>query len=687
MKRDFLLKILIAGLLFQTVFISSVVAQIQDERAFGNKSAGEKRIALVLGNSDYGTSIGKLKNPVNDANDMAEALKRLGFSLVGGKPQFNLNRRQMLEQIREFGSQIKQGGVGLFYFAGHGVQVDRRNYLIPITDSLKYQEDAEFEAIDVDAVLREMEYADNALNILILDACRNNALPKKTRNMKDGLIEPNLKPSGVYIAFAARDGQTASENASGRNGLYTQELLKNIETPNLRLEDIFIKTRVEVKRLSNRIQEPIEYGALDAPFYFLKTEVNSTLVTQSVISIIPFLIPPENIKRAEKIAQLGEELRKKEDCPLAIKNFTEAITLNPDSEYYYSRRGECYRTLGQFNKAIEDFDEAIRRNPQSDFAYASRGVTYWQNGQLDLVLRNLDEALRLNEKFAWAYLNRGSFLQQNGDCGKAVSDLTKAISLLPDNKYGNLEYGYINRSYAYFCQNNVERAISDLNYVLKISPNSIEALDQRISIYFQKKEFTNALADSLRLIKLNPKEAEKYYFLRSQIYWQQMSFSNAIEEFNQVISQNGEMVVIAYGMRGLANGINGNIFQAKEDVNKAIELSKTSEEKIFAYGFRSLYYLAEEEAKKSLADIDLAFKINIDVKETEPLIKSYLFFIRATINSARKKYKLALADVNSAINLNPKMPEYYTLRADIYRQLGKFAEAMADERKSKELIQ
>lgn len=267
MKRKFLSKFLTSGLLFQTIFFTSAFAQIEDERAFGNKSAGEKRIALVLGNSDYDASIGKLKNPVNDANDMAAALKRLGFSLIGGKPQFNLNRRQTLEQIREFGNQIKQGGVGLFYFAGHGVQVDRRNYLIPITDSLKYQEDAEFEAVDVDAILREMEYADNALNILILDACRNNALPKKTRNLKDGLTEPNRKPSGVYIAFAARDGQTASENSSGRNGLYTQELLKNLETPNLRLEDIFIRTRVKVKELSKRTQEPIEYGSLDSEFY------------------------------------------------------------------------------------------------------------------------------------------------------------------------------------------------------------------------------------------------------------------------------------------------------------------------------------------------------------------------------------------------------------------------------------
>jgi hypothetical protein len=228
----------------------------------------KQKVALIIGNADYDISVGKLKNPMNDATDMAAAFTRLEFKLVNGKPNLNVNKRQMLDLIREFGNQIRNGGVGVFYFAGHGVQIDKHNYLIPITDSLQHQEDAEFEAVDIDRILRQMEDAGNALNILILDACRNNNLPKKTRNTENGLGEPQRKPSGIFIAFAARDGQTALENPSSRNGLYTQELLKYLETPNLRLEDIFINTRREVKRLSNRTQEPIEYGSIDDVFYF-----------------------------------------------------------------------------------------------------------------------------------------------------------------------------------------------------------------------------------------------------------------------------------------------------------------------------------------------------------------------------------------------------------------------------------
>jgi uncharacterized caspase-like protein len=102
-----------------------------------------------------------LTNPVNDANDMAESLKRLGFTLVGEKPQMDVNRRQMLTLIRDFGQQIKQGGIGFFYFSGPGVQVDKENYIIPITDALVYEDDAETEAVKVDMIAKEMELAGN----------------------------------------------------------------------------------------------------------------------------------------------------------------------------------------------------------------------------------------------------------------------------------------------------------------------------------------------------------------------------------------------------------------------------------------------------------------------------------------------------------------------------------------------
>lgn len=242
-------------------------------------------VALVIGNAGYDAKIGTLKNPVNDANDMAEALRRLGFNIIGGKAQINLNRRQMIESIREFGGRLSENSIGIFYYAGHGIQVDKRNYLIPITNSLQYQEDAEFEAVDLDAVLKEMERVEDSLKILIVDACRNNELPRKMRSQTNGLAEPIRKPSGVFLAFAARDGQTADENPRGRNGLYTQELLKNLEIPDLPIDKIFKRTGSEVSRLTSKRQEPIVYETLYDE-YFLKRSENG-LTQNSQNNVLP----------------------------------------------------------------------------------------------------------------------------------------------------------------------------------------------------------------------------------------------------------------------------------------------------------------------------------------------------------------------------------------------------------------
>ncbi|MBC7795283.1 MAG: caspase family protein, partial [Pyrinomonadaceae bacterium] len=262
-------------------FTESVAAQ---EKGVNNVSSAnqinKKRIALVIGNGDYGDDIGKLKNPSNDAVDVAETLKNLGFKLVGDKANLDLNLRQTDELVREFGRQIKAGGVGVFYYSGHGIQVNRVNYLIPLGARIEKQQDVPFETLSVDRVLGEMEAAENNLNILILDACRNNPLSRSVRSADKGLAQPERIPTGTYIAFAAKDGQTASDNQQGRNGLYTSELLKNLKQPDLRLEDVFINTRREVRKLSNNSQTPEEYGSVDDVFFFNpKSQSASTVST------------------------------------------------------------------------------------------------------------------------------------------------------------------------------------------------------------------------------------------------------------------------------------------------------------------------------------------------------------------------------------------------------------------------
>ncbi|MCI0663672.1 MAG: SUMF1/EgtB/PvdO family nonheme iron enzyme [Acidobacteria bacterium] len=229
-------------------------AQRQRGQSVQRKAA--RRNTLVIGNSNYGQ--GPLRNPVNDARAMGNILKTLGFDV---SLLFDQNLQQMDEAIRTFGQKIRSGGIGLFYFAGHGLQVDGVNYLAPVGARVEKEEDVKFETLEIGKVTAEMEAAKNDLNIMILDACRNNPFARAFRSPSSGLAPINA-PSGTYIAFATAPGTTASDGEGGY-GLYTKELLVNLGQPGLRLEDIFIRTRVAVKKKSNNKQVPWENGALE----------------------------------------------------------------------------------------------------------------------------------------------------------------------------------------------------------------------------------------------------------------------------------------------------------------------------------------------------------------------------------------------------------------------------------------
>lgn len=233
-----------------------------------SQAHAEKRVALVIGNADY-ASLSDLRNPANDARDMAATLQGLGFALVGGKPQLNLTRRDMLRAIRDFAGSLAPGDVALFYYAGHGAQHGGENYLIPVDDGdIAYREDLPDSAVGADAVRRQLETAGAVTALLFLDACRNTPLPARAggRTASRGLARMQEIP-GSYIAFAAAPGQEAADGA-GRNGLFTAALLKALGKPERRIEDIFMETAAEVARQSSRQQQPWSSSSLEKPFYF-----------------------------------------------------------------------------------------------------------------------------------------------------------------------------------------------------------------------------------------------------------------------------------------------------------------------------------------------------------------------------------------------------------------------------------
>ncbi|MCD6202288.1 MAG: caspase family protein [Bacteroidales bacterium] len=232
----------------------------------GQELASEKRMALVIGNGDY--LVGPLPNPVNDARSMARALRSVGFDVM--LRENVSNQTEMKRVIREFGQKLKNFDVGLFYFAGHGIQKDGYNFLVPVNAEINNEEEVEYECVDAGFVVALMDAADSRVNIIILDACRNNPFARSFRSTRQGLVSMNA-PAGTIIAYATSPGKTALDG-SGVNGLYTQELLYQIQRSGLKIEDVFKNVRIEVMRKSDSQQVPWESSSLTGDFYFKPTQ-------------------------------------------------------------------------------------------------------------------------------------------------------------------------------------------------------------------------------------------------------------------------------------------------------------------------------------------------------------------------------------------------------------------------------
>jgi uncharacterized caspase-like protein len=179
-------------------------------------AAGEKRIALVIGNSTY-QNVTPLDNPSKDAVLMADTLDSLGFTLIGGRAQLNLDKTAMDNAVQNFGPQVQGADVALFYYAGHGVQVSGSNYLVPINANPTREADVDFQMVDINLVLRQMQGSGTRLNLVILDACRNNPFGARSLRSSDGGLAQMRAPEGTLISYATQPGSVAQDGSDGHH--------------------------------------------------------------------------------------------------------------------------------------------------------------------------------------------------------------------------------------------------------------------------------------------------------------------------------------------------------------------------------------------------------------------------------------------------------------------------------------
>ena len=233
----------------------------------------EQRVALVIGNNDYQGVLAKLSNPINDAKSIKNILESRGFDVIYKE---DITKRSIKNSLQMFYNKIRKGGVGMLYFSGHGIEVDGQNYLIPIDAKLEEKSDAEYEAISLNKITRKMQNAGNRLNIVVLDACRNDPFAKAIG--VGGLAK--VEPIGLFVSYATGAGSIASDGKVGENGLFTKSLVKYMRQP-LGLQEVFQKSREEVYRASNQKQFPAIYNqTINGKFFF-------TLPTKENLSIAP----------------------------------------------------------------------------------------------------------------------------------------------------------------------------------------------------------------------------------------------------------------------------------------------------------------------------------------------------------------------------------------------------------------
>jgi TPR repeat protein len=266
------------------VCIVTVVALVS--RAAAQNASDERRVALVIGNFNY-DHVPRLANPGNDASLIATTLRSLGFTLVGDGVQENVDKAHFDHLVQDFGRAIQGADVALFYYAGHGMQVDGNNWLVPTDANPTRPQDLEFQMVNAELVLKQMDGAGTRLNLVILDACRNNPFATLgTRSVATGLAQMRA-PEGTMISFATQPGNVAADG-SGADGPYATALAAAMRLPGLDIFRVFNQVGLTVKRSTDGAQLPwVSSSPIDGEFYFAQTDATSDPIVAAASEAAP----------------------------------------------------------------------------------------------------------------------------------------------------------------------------------------------------------------------------------------------------------------------------------------------------------------------------------------------------------------------------------------------------------------
>jgi Caspase domain/Tetratricopeptide repeat len=408
-------------------------------------AAGD-RYALVIGNAKYPDADAPLKEPINDARDVADELKRDGFNVDIGE---NLTGEQMRRAFDRLNANIKPGSVALIFFSGFGIQSSRQSYMIPVDAQIWAEADVRRDGFSLETVLGEINSRGAGVKIALIDASRRNPFERRFRSFSAGLA-PVIAPNGTLVMYSAALSSVISDNGSDHS-LFVRELLKEIRTPDLMAEETLNRTRVGVTRASRSEQVPWISSSLAEDFSFGPGSGSrpssppppppSAQANAAPPAPEPPPPPPKpvevNIPPPAPSAPPAKPAEKGDNAVVAladdptIKSLTAKLNDNPDDAAALYRRGQVYASKGAYELAIKDFNNSLRLNPKDVEAYNNRCWARTVIGDLQAALKDCNEALRLRPNFVDALDSRGLVNLKSGQTKNAVADFDAALKINP----------------------------------------------------------------------------------------------------------------------------------------------------------------------------------------------------------------------------------------------------------------
>jgi Tfp pilus assembly protein PilF len=405
-------------------------------------AAGADRYALVIGNAKYPDAEAPLKEPINDARDVADELKRDGFNVDIGE---NLTGDAMRRAFDKLYGKIKPGSVALVFFSGFGVQSNRQSYMIPVDAQIWTEPDVRRDGFSLETVLGEINSRGAGVKIALIDASRRNPFERRFRSFSAGLA-PVIAPNGTLVMYSAALSSVISDNG-GDHSLFVQELLKEIRVPDLMAEETLNRTRVGVTRASRSEQVPWISSSLAEDFSFIPGS-GGRPPSGPVIATLPPPPPPEPPQpppapptqpippvNNAPVDNAPVDNTKPNEVSLAddptIKSLTAKLVDNPDDGNALYRRGQVYASKGAYSLAIKDFDDSIRLNPKDVEAFNNRCWARTVIGDLQAALKDCNEALRLRPNFVDALDSRGLVNLKSGQAKNAIADFDAALRINP----------------------------------------------------------------------------------------------------------------------------------------------------------------------------------------------------------------------------------------------------------------